>query len=137
VLSFAMTEADEDVADRLEVEPGAPVLELRRLRAADGEPIAMMRNYLPERVARFDAADLTGHGLYELLRRQGVRLHSATQTLGARTSTAAEARLLAESRGAALLTAQRVTFDDHGVAVEYGNHLYAASRYTFEIDLLT
>ena len=35
------------------------------------------------------------------------------------------------------MTAQRVTYDDHGIAVEYGSHIYAASRYTFEINLLT
>jgi GntR family transcriptional regulator len=64
-------------------------------------------------------------------------LHSATQTLGARNATAAEARMLDESRGAALITAQRVTYDDHGSAVEFGNHVYASNRYTFEVHLLS
>ena len=32
---------------------------------------------------------------------------------------------------------QRVTFDDRGSVVEYGTHLYAACRYSFEINLLT
>jgi GntR family transcriptional regulator len=32
---------------------------------------------------------------------------------------------------------QRTSYDDHGIAVEYGTHIYAASRYTFEINLLT
>jgi GntR family transcriptional regulator len=32
---------------------------------------------------------------------------------------------------------QRQTFDDHGSVVEFGTHLYAASRYSFEISLLT
>jgi len=45
--------------------------------------------------------------------------------------------LLEEPRGAALVTAQRVTYDDLGNAVEFGNHIYASSRYTFEINLLT
>ncbi|MEP6814633.1 MAG: UTRA domain-containing protein [Marmoricola sp.] len=57
--------------------------------------------------------------------------------MGARTAKAAEARLLDEPRGGALVTAQRVTYDDHATAVEYGTHIYAASRYTFEIHLLT
>ena len=130
-------EAADDAAERLEVPEGTPVLELVRLRRADGEPIAKLTNYLPERIATFAEDDLVEHGLYELIRRQGVTLHSATQTLGARTATAAEARLLGEPRGAALVTAQRVTYDDHGIAVEFGSHLYAASRYTFEINLLT
>ena len=137
VLSFKRVEAADDVAERLDVPEGTLVLELVRLRLADGEPIARMTNYLPERLAVFSEDDLVDHGLYELIRRQGVVLHSATQTLGARNATAAEARLLDESRGAALITAQRVTYDDHGSAVEFGNHVYASSRYTFEVHLLT
>jgi DNA-binding GntR family transcriptional regulator len=137
VLSFGWVEALDEVAERLEVDEGTTVLELTRLRRADGEPIAKLTNYLPERVANFSEDDLAEHGLYDLIRQQGIALHSATQTLGARNATAAEARLLDESRGAALVTAQRVTYDDHGGAVEFGSHLYAASRYTFEINLLT
>ncbi len=64
-------------------------------------------------------------------------MHSAHQTVGARTATAAEAKLLSEPRGSALLTMQRVAYDDHGRVVEFGTHLYAASRYSFEINLLT
>jgi len=137
VLSFEMVDAEEDVAAGLEIPEGTSVLELVRLRSAGGEPIAKMTNYLPERLVRFDADDLADHGLYDLIRRQGISLHSATQTLGARTATAAESRLLQESRGGALITAIRITYDDHGQAVEYGSHIYAASRYTFEINLLT
>ena len=137
LLSFATVEASGEVAERLEVPEGTQVLELVRLRKADGEPIAKLTNYLPEQVARFSEGELGTHGLYELIRSQGVTLHSATQTLGARTATAAEARMLDEPRGAALVTATRVTYDDHGTAVEFGNHIYASSRYTFEINLLT
>jgi GntR family transcriptional regulator len=32
---------------------------------------------------------------------------------------------------------QRITYDDHGQIVEYGNHIYAATRYSFEINLLS
>lgn len=137
VLEVDRVEADEEVAERLGVDPGDPVMKLVRLRSARGNPIAKMTNYLPERVGDLEAADLEEHGLYELLRGRGIHLHSATQTVGARTATAAEARMLGEPRGAALLTMQRITFDDHGRTVEYGTHLYAASRYSFEINLLT
>jgi DNA-binding GntR family transcriptional regulator len=137
VLSFEMVDAEEDVAAGLDLPEGTPVLELVRLRRAGGEPIAKLTNYLPEEVALFDADDLAAHGLYDLIRQQGISLHSATQTLGARTATAAEARMLDESRGAALITAIRITYDDGGKAVEYGTHIYASSRYTFEINLLT
>jgi GntR family transcriptional regulator len=137
VLSFNTVEAHAEVAEQLGVEEGSPALELVRLRSAADEPIAKMTNYLPERLATFAEEDLVDHGLYDLIRRQGIALHSATQTLGARTATAAESRMLHEPKGAALITAQRVTYDDHGSAVEYGTHIYASSRYTFEVQLFT
>jgi GntR family transcriptional regulator len=96
-----------------------------------------MTNFLPPAVVDFDAPALEQHGLYELLKLRSIVLHSATQVVGARNATAAEARLLQEPRGAAVLTMQRQTFDDHGSVVEFGTHLYAASRYSFEISLLT
>jgi GntR family transcriptional regulator len=136
VLRFESVEADEETAERLQVDPGVEVVRIDRLRSARELPIARMTNFLPADVVTFDAAALEGTGLYELLRRAGLRLHSATQVLGARTATAAEARQLGEARGAALLTMERQTTDDHGRTVEFASHLYAASRYSFEIHLV-
>ena len=71
-----------------------------------------------------------------LARAAGVTLHSARQTIGARSATAEEAVLLTERTGAALLTMQRTAYDDSGRAVEYGTHVYRASRYAFDFRLL-
>lgn len=136
VLSFTMIPATLAVAERLRVPEESEVLELVRLRSANDKPIAVMTNYLPSQLVSFTEADLVGHGLYELIRGQGITLHSATQTIGARSTTAADAKLLEEARGAALLTMERVTYDDHGNVVELGTHRYASSRYSFEINLL-
>ena len=32
---------------------------------------------------------------------------------------------------------QRVAYDDRGRVVEYGSHIYAASRYSFSLSLLS
>lgn len=137
VLDFGTVEADDELAERLGVSSGDPLIKVIRLRSARGEPIAKMTNYLPSRIGDLTPSDLESTGLYELFRQRTIQLHSATQTVGARTATAAEARMLREPRGAAVLTMQRVTYDDHGTAVEYGTHIYAANRYSFEIHLLT
>jgi len=137
LLSFETVPADATVAEKLAVDPGADVLRIERLRSARELPIARMTNYLPERLATFGAEDLRSRGLYELLRSKGVHLHSAVQSVGARTASTQEARILGEPRGAAMLTMQRISFDDRGDTVEWGDHLYAASRYSFEINLLT
>lgn len=78
----------------------------------------------------------------ELLLRvgEGPVLHlqaAVDQTISARKATAQESRLLEEPRGAALLTMQRVAYDDHGQVVEFGSHVYAASRYSFSLSMLS
>ncbi|MFG3140093.1 GntR family transcriptional regulator [Streptomyces sp. NPDC048211] len=135
VLSLQTAPAAGPVAAALGVEPGTPTVALRRLRYANDEPIAVMQNHLPADLLPLTEDDLTAHGLYELLRRAGVSLRTARQTVGARRATAAEARLLGEGRGATLLTMERTVQGDAGRPVEFGSHLYRASRYSFEMTL--
>jgi GntR family transcriptional regulator len=137
VLANTAEQASGEVARSLGVAEGTPVTVLERLRFARGEPLARLRNYLPPGLvpALTDEA-LQRQGLYQLLRAGGVTLHAAAQTIGARVATQAEARLLGETKGAALLTMERTTYDDRGRAVEYGTHIYRASRYSFELALL-
>ncbi|WP_307808387.1 GntR family transcriptional regulator [Streptomyces oryzae] len=136
VLRQDVEEATAEVAAALAVPEGTEVLLVERLRLAHGEPMAHMRNHLPADLISPKAAELETTGLYRLLRGAGVTLHSARQTVGARVADAAEAQLLAEDEGAPLLTMQRTTYDDTGRAVEYGSHLYRASRYSFDFQLL-
>jgi GntR family transcriptional regulator len=137
VLTNEIVPASSAVAQALELEEGADVVHLVRLRTAGDQPIAKLINYLPVELVELPTDDVERRGLYELLRSAGVRLHSATQTIGARKATAEEARLLNEARGAALLTMQRNAYDDHSRPVEHGSHVYAASRYSFQTQLLS
>ncbi|MCL2551020.1 MAG: GntR family transcriptional regulator [Actinomycetia bacterium] len=133
VLSIATVPAGPEVAAALQIEEGADVVALERLRLADGEPIALLHNHLPAGVVDLTPQVLAGAGLYQLLRRAGIVLSTAEQTIGARRATAAEARLLDESRGATLLTMVRTARDASDRPVEYGSHVYRASRYAFEM----
>jgi DNA-binding GntR family transcriptional regulator len=140
VLSLTVERAPAEIAKILGVDPGADISILVRLRSAAGQPIARMCNYLPHTIPGLAEAlnreTLERQGLYQVIRSIGVQLHAADQTIGARNATADEARLLGERRGAALLTMQRTAFDDHGRVVEYGSHIYAASRYSFALSML-
>jgi GntR family transcriptional regulator len=137
LISSTTGPADAAVAAALGLAVGDPVRHVVRVRGAAGRPIARMTNDLPAALLDVPDDELERTGLYRLLRAGGVTLHAASQTIGARTATAAEARLLEEPRGAALLTMRRVAYDDQGRAVESGDHLYAASRYALELTLLT
>jgi DNA-binding GntR family transcriptional regulator len=131
VLKAEVSPAGEQVAGALALPGGALVMSLERVRLADGEPVALMHNYLPAGLIRLDVQMLERHGLYELLRAAGVRLQAATQRMGAKNASAAEARLLHERRGTALLTMERTAYDPAGRPVEFARHLYRASRYAF------
>ncbi|MER6117142.1 GntR family transcriptional regulator [Streptomyces sp. NPDC001743] len=136
VLTNAPRPATAAVAEALGVREGEEVQYIERLRSADGEPLALLRNHLPAGLVDLSGDRAAGTGLYRMMRGAGITLHSARQTVGARLATAEEAVALGESEGAALLTMERLTFDGTGRAVEFGSHLYRASRYTFDFQLL-
>jgi DNA-binding GntR family transcriptional regulator len=136
VLSFARQPATDALALELGLPDGTDLYVFERLRYADSEPLALMRNHVPAGLLDLTAEDLERHGLYNLLRANGINLRVAKQSIGARAARAAEARALGETRGAPLLTMERAAYDDQGRAVEHGNHLYRASRYTFDLTLI-
>lgn len=128
--------APASVAAALGLAEGGEVVLLERLRRTHGQPVALLCNYLPSGLLGLDSARLESTGLYRMMRSAGITLHSARQTVGARAATAEEAGRLDEKEGAALLTMQRTAYDDTGRPVEYGTHVYRASRYSFDFQLL-
>jgi DNA-binding GntR family transcriptional regulator len=136
LLAYAVDKASDTVADRLGVSLGSPVLHIKRLRIADGVPVAVLENWLPEHFLDITESDLARSGLYELLRGRGVTIRVAKQKIGARTANTAEAELLDIDRGTALLTMERAAFDNSGVGIEYGSHYYRPDLYSFEVTLV-
>ena len=134
LLSYEERPATSEEAAQLTTEPGTLIVSLKRLRLADGEPIALMHNLLPADLAP-TRTELEQQGLYDLLRERGTVPQTATQVIGARNATKKEAEALSEQRRAALLTARRTAYDASGRAIEFGSHIYRASRYSFETTL--
>ncbi|MEV0692986.1 GntR family transcriptional regulator [Streptomyces sp. NPDC050388] len=128
--------APAEAAAALGLAEGGEVVLLERLRRTHGQPVALLCNYLPPELLDLDDARLESTGLYRMMRSAGITLHSARQTVGARSATASEASRLDEREGAALLTMQRTAYDDTGRTVEYATHIYRASRYSFDFQLL-
>ena len=135
VRSLEVGPATDIVAEALGAPAGLEVTWIERIRYAGDEPLAIMHNAVPVNVLRVRADDLERRGLYELLRAAGHVPRVANQIVGAKAATAVEARLLGESRGAPMLTMSRTAWDENGRAIEYGSHVYPASRYSFELTL--
>jgi DNA-binding GntR family transcriptional regulator len=129
VLHNEVVKASDLVKGALELSDDQFVIYLERLRFGDGEPIALMHNFIPTSLVTMSNEMLEQHGFYELLRAGGVFPNHATQRISAKNASTNESTLLKEPRGTALLTMERTTYDVSGRAIEFGQHVYRASRY--------
>jgi DNA-binding GntR family transcriptional regulator len=129
VLHNEVIRASDLVKEALGLAEEQFVIYLERLRYGEDEPIALMHNYIPTSLLTISSQMLEEHGFYELLRASGVYPHHATQRISAKNASTLEARALNETKGTALVTMERTTFDVNGKAMEFAQHVYRASRY--------
>ena len=140
LLSRLELRADGSIAAALAIPEGSPVLELQRLRCADGHPVALeiatLRGDLAAPIAH---EDLERHSLYRLLEeRCGVRILRASQELEAAVAGEAEARHLGTDVGAPILHIRRKSlgiWQDQEVLCEYVRSAYRGDRYRFYVEL--
>lgn len=135
VLEFETVEASEALAEDLGVGLTGPVLHIRRVRLADGGPIAILDNHLldPSGINRYELEHV---GLYDVLRRRGTTLRVARQLVSARAATADEAILLDVAPGSPVLTLGRTAYDHDGSVVEIGRHVYRPDRHSIEFTIV-
>jgi GntR family transcriptional regulator len=122
---------------RLRLRAGDPVVVVRRIRLADGLPIALERAAFPGTLA--DAildADLEAGSLHAALVRAGRVPTSGTATIGAAPVTGEDAALLEVDAGTALLVERRLIADQHGDPLELTESRYAGERYALDVDFV-
>ncbi|MEH0165015.1 GntR family transcriptional regulator [Paucibacter sp. JuS9] len=138
VLSSRLLAAGAKLAQRLKVMPGTQLLEVRRLRLASDEPMALETVYLVHsRVPGFDAAVLATGSLYELLEaRYGLQIRAASQQLQATVLNEEEAGALGVAPFSPSLLVERLSHAGSGEVVEYAKTLYRADRYRFEVQVM-
>ena len=129
VLSTATIDADPETAAALGLGRGALVLEVVRVRLADGEPISLERARFPaERFPDLLDRSLAG-SLYELFQtRYGLVPGEAEERIEVVAAGAAEARLLGLRARAPLLAIARTAWDAGGRPFERSLDLFRADR---------
>ncbi|HEY3522298.1 MAG TPA: GntR family transcriptional regulator [Candidatus Limnocylindrales bacterium] len=134
LLARAVRVSSDAEARALGLEPGDRVVEVRRLRLADGEPIALETAVLVAACAdAVLAADLAHGSLHETLARSGFVLHHGSGTITAAAASAEDATLLGIAVGAPLLVERRVILDGHARRIEATESRYAADRYGLDV----
>ena len=117
----------------LELEPGASVARIYRLRAADGRPLALERATLPLDILPNPLEVETS--LYAILARNGHRPVRAVQRFTALNLGAEEAELLHVAPGTAALSIERISYLDSGQVVEFTQSIYRGDAYDFVAEL--
>jgi GntR family transcriptional regulator len=134
VLHRGLRPADEVEAAALGLPVGAAVVEVRRLRCANGRPIAVETAVLVGATASVVLdGDLEHGSLHEQLARAGFALRRGTGTIGASAATADDAARLGVEVGSSLLVERRVIADAHGRRIEATESRYPADRYALEV----
>lgn len=138
VLSTRMLDAPDHIARILDIPPGARVFELRRVRMADNEPMALETTNVVAIICPdlLDRHDFARESLYLVLRQHyGITLTHAEQTLEARLPSREEAKLLSVNPAMPILAMTRVAYTEEKSAVEYVQSAYRGDRYKFNIVL--
>lgn len=137
LVGMARRPADAGVAEMIGVSEGDQVLQVERIRLANGEPLALELLCLDtRRFGDIDAVLGASGSLYQLLRsRYGVELAWGEETIEARVATEREADLLGIPLGSPVLLLCRQSFDPDGKPVEYVRSVYRADRFRFRTRL--
>jgi len=131
VLEVETSVASNELAARLKLQPGAPVLRIKRLRLADGLPVAIEESTLPlQRFPGLDKVDFHQESLYRTLRnRYSVQLLMADEILEAQPAGKNEAQLLEIAARSCMLVIERLLWDVDGAPVELARSSYRGDRY--------
>jgi GntR family transcriptional regulator len=137
IVDVAVTEAEEEVANRLGLESSSLVTRVERVRYANGEPMAVETVYLDH--IRFPgiAEELsTGMSLYAILEeRFGVVPFNAEETIETVLAPPSASRLLGSDASTPMLLLTRSSRDADGRPVEYVRSLYRGDRFRLTAQL--
>jgi len=132
VIHVKETAASARDAEELSLSAGSRVLEMLRVRRADGIPVVLEKNRFSMAYAYLQDQDLTG-SLYSLLRDYGVEPKLAVHDVSLHYADAAEAELLEIKEGAPLVCLHEVIFDQRGRPLHNSIQLIRGERFVFRI----
>lgn len=138
ILNVEVTEAANNVAEKLNINPKAQVIALKRLRKADGEPIILETSYLPYGLLPdFNKEELENTSLYDFLEKKyGIIVTKAKETFEPVLAREEESELLGIETGAPSLLLDRVASDNRGKVVEFCRSIVRGDRCRFYTELL-
>ncbi len=137
VLKQDVINAETEIAEKLRITEGSPVMRLKRLRIAEGEPMGIQTAYLSLALApQLALEDFTDASLYEILdRKYGLWPARAQESYVAVLLDGAEAKLLKVAAASPALSAERISYLTSGQPLELTYSIMRGDRYKIVLDL--
>lgn len=137
VLFAGLIPAPDHIADKLKIQAGAELAQIKRLRLADDEPMCIedshfVHKYCPG-ILKYD---FSKHSLRQVKIQQfGIRWTRARQTIRAIAAAREMANLLDIPKGSPLLLFERVSYSQDNIPMEFLQAYYRADRYILYSEL--
>jgi GntR family transcriptional regulator len=133
VVQFEKISPNQTVHSRLQLQGEEHVFCLKRVRLANGSPVALETAYLPAQVCPgLDGEDLAYQSLFKILREKyGVIPTWSEAEIEATSASPEEADFLNCQPGAPLLCANRLTYSQTYAVIEAVRSVYSGDRFTF------
>jgi GntR family transcriptional regulator len=137
-LELVVVSAGARLGRRLQLSPEEPIVRVRRLRLADGEPMALeILNVPAAMVPGLSVADLENASFYDLLQdRYGVTILSGTQTIEPTVTNEEESEALGVPLHSPAFLFERTSLAQSGQPVEFVRSFYRGDRYRLVTELL-
>ena len=136
LMASAVEPADAEIAKRLKLKPGAPVLRLELLRHADRVPVCAATTWLDaQRFPNAAGFYASSNSITRMLARFGIRNYARKSThVAATIAEAADAAPLRIAVGRPLLIVDSVDVDDAGIPILTSRARFAADRLELVIE---
>ena len=135
VIAQRQVDADDDIAQRLQLVPGTQVTEIRRLRFLDREPISLDVSYFENAIGnRLRQSDLANRDIFALLENEfGIALGKAELQIEATLADETLAELLQVAEGAPILRMERLTYSAAGKPIDFEYLYYRGDAFQYRM----
>ncbi|WP_404470231.1 GntR family transcriptional regulator [Sutcliffiella horikoshii] len=136
LIHFEVIPANSFISSELKISEYAPVYEIKRIRLADGEPMALETNYLSANLVKGLTEEEVKASIYSYVEEKlGLRITHAEQLIESVRASEEHEKLLFIEKDHPMLYIQRNTFLHDGTPLELVKSVYRGDRYKFQIKM--
>ncbi|MCA1064885.1 GntR family transcriptional regulator [Rossellomorea sp. AcN35-11] len=136
LLHFEISPVGKEIQELLSVGEEELVYTMKRIRLANGEPMALETSYIPLKLLPGLNQEILSRSLYHYIENElNMQISHATQSVEATIVSESDAQYLKVKSGEPVLFIQRDSFLEDGTPFELVRSVYRADKYKFKINL--